>query len=169
MIRRCLAIVLGAALVAVACARAGGETNGGELTPAGKQAETPDPTFDSTIECSDAGETWHELYANIFGATGKVGSCVYQGYCHGLPDDGRESLMKGIHCFDQEACYQAMKKLGIDNLNGAEGSALLGILRHTNKKGNVIGIMPQAPADYVFPQACIDHIDNWIDAGAPNN
>jgi hypothetical protein len=168
VLRRYFTVVLVAGLVA-ACASAGGDATGGQLTPAGQQAETPaEFTPPAVVDCTKTTPTWTSLYADMFGATAKAGSCVYESFCHGPGgDQNRESLQKGIHCFDKDTCWQSLKNEGmIDNLNGVENAGIFSLLRTDN---NPTGIMPQQPATYHVAQPCLTQITAWIAAGAANN
>lgn len=160
-----LALAAGAA-----CAEAGGETTGGDLTPAGKLAVTPPafvpPAADAGGECG-TGSKWSELYRDIF-ASEKAGSCNFAPSCHGSAMADGALSGGGIKCFDEAGCRQSMISQNLalpDNAAKPEDALLFTAVLRTPK--NPSGIMPRAPGEYVFPQACIDRISAWIAKGVP--
>lgn len=113
-----------------ACAKAGGDVSGGDLTEAGVAATVAPVFVPPPLGCIQAeesadasapnhvpslfkdGTTWTDLYNDVFGAeAGVPGSCGFKGgSCHANPgDDGTKA---GIHCFDKEDCYQSMMGVG---------------------------------------------------------
>jgi len=156
-----------------ACAEAGGDPTGGQLTPAGQLAVTPPvfapPAIDAGNECG-TGSKWSELYRDIFGS-GKAGSCTFAANCHGTPTGDGALSASAIKCFDEAGCRQSIIDQFLARPSNAEnptGSPLIkGILRARTASGTLRGIMPREPADYVFPQACLDRISGWIANGVP--
>ncbi|MBX3226906.1 MAG: hypothetical protein KIT84_34060 [Labilithrix sp.] len=77
----------------------------------------------------------------------------------------------GLQCFDEAGCRQSMidRRLARpSNAERPEGAILLSsILRVRKPDGKVSGIMPIEPADYIYPQACVDRIAAWIKNGVP--
>lgn len=168
-------IVLGGALVA-ACAEAGGEPSGGELTNAGREAVAPGefapPVVDAGLvtTCGE-GATWSSLYRDIFGPTGQPGSCVLQATCHGSPDGAGAQASAGIKCYDETGCLASMIDRNlVQPGQKPERAVLWGIIRTRNPTtGKVGGIMPKSPSDYVYPDACVERIRQWIANGIPAN
>lgn len=168
-------VLVGGVAFVAACAEAGGEPTGGGITPAGTQAATPGeftpPIADAGVDCG-TGTTWHSLYTDIFGPTGKAGSCSFATSCHGTPDGDGAKSGAGIHCFDEAGCRQSMfdqNMVSAGNAPNPGQANLFGILRHRTATGRVAGIMPKEPTDYVFPDACLERVRGWIAAGAPAN
>jgi len=161
-----------------ACAEAGGEVHGGELTDAGAGATdppafTPDAGASQSAECVGSGTTWTALYNDIFGPTGRPGSCSFQSNCHGTPDGAGAKVGSGIQCFDQKGCRQSLFDKGLitpADFAAPEKSALfVGLLRIRKADGTIVGFMPEMPADYVFPDACVERIQTWIRDGAKDD
>jgi hypothetical protein len=157
---------------AAACAEAGGESTGGGLTDAGKQAVAV-PVFDAgaVVDCNAGGSKWSELYRDIFGAPeGTAGSCRYAKSCHGSPDGDGAKAGSGIQCYDEAGCRQSMIDHHLatpSNKDRPDDANLFGILRHPTASGNPGGIMPRDPASYVYPDACRSRIRGWIANGVP--
>lgn len=158
--------------VAAACAEAGGDVKGGQLTDAGEQAATPGD-FDGGViagPCGD-GDTWSSLYRDLFGPTGNPGSCSFKSYCHGTPDGDGAKSGAGIQCFDEKTCRESTIAKGLwsaDNAAKPEKANGLSIIRNINPvTGKVRGIMPKEPSGFVFSDACIKRIEAWIAKGVP--
>ena len=162
-----------------ACAEAGGELKGGELTDGGVLATNP-PAFtpdtgasDPGPDCLDMGTTWTALYTGLFGPTDRPGSCTFRSNCHGTPDGAGAQLGSGIQCFDQKGCRQSFHDKGLvtpADFAAPERSVLLaGLLRVRKPDGTTLGFMPQNPPDYVFPDACVERIKTWIRDGAKDD
>src|SRR5689334_799520 len=93
--------------IVVSCATAGGEVSGGGLTEAGVLATTP-PVYDGGLEVNlailaaiDAAcptDEWRVLYRDLFGPTGKGGSCSFNETCHGSPSGTGAQSGSGIQC-----------------------------------------------------------------------
>ncbi|MBX3207600.1 MAG: hypothetical protein KF764_21300 [Labilithrix sp.] len=169
------AFVAVATLAALAaCAEAGGELQGGELSDAGAGATValiPDTGGPAEAECVGTGTRWSDLYDDIFGPTGRGGSCVFSGNCHG-PDGAGARTPSGVECFDRKGCRESFFATGLvsesDSSAPASSILLLGTLRV--RRGDAIaGFMPEAPADYVFSEACIKRIETWIRDGAKDD
>jgi hypothetical protein len=164
--------VVGIALV-VACAEAGGEVKGGELTDAGLAATNPPPFTPPTemepAVCRGTGTRWSDLYNDIFGPTGEPGSCSYRSNCHGSPDSAGARSPAGIQCYDMKGCRQSFFDRNLvaqkDSAAPEKSGLLLGLLRHRKADGTVIGFMPQSPAGYLFSDVCVDRIKTWIRDG----
>lgn len=160
------------------CAEAGGEIRGGELTDAGLLATnppafTPDTGAPAAYECVGSGTTWTAIYNDIFGPTGRPGSCSFRSNCHGSADGAGAKAGSGIECFDQKGCRQSFFDKGIitpGDFAAPEKSALfLSLLRVHKSDGSTVGFMPQVPADYVFPEACVQRIQTWLRDGAKDD
>lgn len=165
-------LIIVASALAAACAEAGGESRGGDITDAGTQATTPGEFVSAeasvATECGE-GTTWSSLYRDLFGPTGKPGSCTFQGTCHGSPDAAGSKA--GILCVDEAGCRLSMidKNLATPEDQAAPEAAQINFLiRNRNPKtGKNRGIMPKSPSDYVFPEACMERIRGWIVKGVP--
>jgi hypothetical protein len=157
-----------------ACAEAGGDVKGGDITEAGVQATTPGD-FDAgaklvPAECVGEGTTWTALYRDIF-ATGKPGSCTYESNCHGTPEGEGAQAGAGIKCFDQAGCRQSMIDQNMatpGNQAAPDGANLFTTMRNINpKSGKLRGRMPKDPAGYIFSDTCMQRIRTWIANGVP--
>lgn len=174
-------LVAGVVAAVSSCAEAGGEIRGGELTDAGLLATnppafTPDtgaPDGGAAYECVGSGTTWTAIYNDIFGPTGRPGSCSLRSNCHGSPDGAGAKAGSGIACFDQKGCRQSLFDKGIitpDDFAAPEKSALfVSLLRVRRPDGSTVGFMPQVPVDYAFSDACIQRIQTWLRAGAKDD
>jgi hypothetical protein len=152
-----------------ACAEAGGELKGGDLTDAGISAtETPPAPRPTPAPCVGTGTRWSDLYRDIFGPDGGA-SCSFKSNCHGSPDGAGARSPAGIQCFDVKTCRQSMLDRNLvapkDAAEPAKSVLIRGILRRLKPDGQVNGIMPQEPADYVFSDACLERIASWIRDG----
>ncbi len=172
-------IAVALAATFAACAEAGGEISGGNLTDAGLLATDP-PAFTpdtgagtAASECVGTGTTWTALYDDIFGPTGRPGSCSFRSSCHGTPDGAGAKARPGILCADAKGCRQSLFDKGLvtpADVDAPEKSALLlGVLRIRKPDGKVLGGMPEQPADYVFPDACVQRIETWLRDGAKDD
>src|SRR5262245_3061632 len=173
---------LSIALLAVmaACAQAGGEVKGGALTQQGQRAVAVPFGCPSGEQDVGQGTTWTDLYRDVFGPTNRGGSCSFQAACHGSPDGTGAGSASGIQCFDKAGCRASMIQKNLvteaDKAN-PDGSVLLGgILRRCvpdpSRGGGaeqVIGIMPQEPASFIFPETTLNRIRAWIRDGVPDN
>jgi hypothetical protein len=177
---RWLVVVLA---LAAACAEAGGASTGGELTPRGAQATIP-PVFvppeasttaaDASASCGSGGSKWSELYADIFGST-KPGGCNSELTCHGSADAQGALDADGILCISAAGCRQSLidQRLATpaDQTNPTDAK-IFTKLRSVNNLTPPAGqddLMPKAPADYVFSQACLDRITAWVANGVPDD
>jgi hypothetical protein len=165
--------MIGVLALVAACAEAGGETKGGELTDAGLQASANGvfrpPAVDGGIDCGE-GTTWSSLYRDIFGPTGKPGSCSFQSNCHGSPEGDGAIAGSGIDCFDQNGCRQSMIDAGLLKPRLArdpDSGGLVSILRRRTPDGEVNGLMPKSPGSYTYPEACLVRIRGWISNNYP--
>jgi hypothetical protein len=161
-----------------ACAEAGGEVKGGELTDAGTAAttppEVPPDTKPTPAPCDGTGTRWSDLYNDIFGPTGKGGSCAFQSNCHGSAEGGGARSLAGIQCFDLKGCRQSFLDKNLvtakDTTDPDKSILLRGLLRRISPDdGKTIGFMPQAPADYIFSETCVDRMKTWIANGYPDD
>lgn len=158
---------------AAACAEAGGEPTGGQLTPAGQLATTPPvfapPVVDAGADCG-TGTKWSELYRDIFGS-GKPGSCNFASSCHGNPEGEGAKAGAGIKCFDEAGCRLSIIEQNLAKPSNAakpeDAFLFKGILRVVNSSGRTVGIMPKEPASYVYSTACLDRMKGWIANGVP--
>lgn len=159
-----------------ACAEAGGDVRGGELTSAGAAATTP-PAFtpdsgaaDPGPDCTTMAATWTGIYTELFGPTDRPGSCTFRSNCHGAPESAGATTGAGIECFDQKGCRQSFFDKGVikpEDSAAPENSALfVGLLRVRKPDGSTIGFMPQVPAEYVFSDTCVERIQTWLRNGA---
>ena len=174
-------VLVGVIAAIASCAEAGGEVRGGDLTDAGQLATnppafTPDtgaPEGGTRYECVGTGTTWTALYDDIFGPTERPGSCSFQSSCHGSPDAAGAKVGSGIKCFDAKGCRQSFLDQGLvtpADAEAPENSMLLtSLLRVKKPDGKIVGFMPQQPADYVFPDACVERIQTWIRNGAKDD
>ncbi len=160
------------------CAEAGGELRGGELTDAGQAATNP-PAFtpdtgaaDPGPDCVSMGTTWTAIYTELFGPTGRPGSCTYRGNCHGPGEVGTKTA-SGLKCFDQQGCRQSLFDTGVlepkDSAAPENSRLFVGLLRIRKPDGSTVGFMPQIPADYVLPQTCVERVQTWIRNGAQDD
>lgn len=161
--------------LAAACAEAGGDTKGGDLTDAGKQAVTPGEftaVFDAGTQCGE-GTTWSSLYRDIFGVEGKPGSCRFASNCHGSPEAAGATSGAGIKCFDEKTCRASMIEKGLVSPSNAKNPAravLFTTIRNRDPvDGATRGFMPKSPGDYFFPEACLDRMKGWIANGVPED
>lgn len=170
-----VAVAVLAALAA--CAEAGGELEGGALTDAGLAATTPPPYTPDTGAaaadgvCSGTGTKWSDLYNDIFGPTGRPGSCAFAASCHGTPDGAGTKVGGGVRCFDEKGCRQSFFDKGLvaaADSAAPEKAALFGVLRIRTPDGPV-GTMPEIPANYTFSDTCIERIKTWIRDGAKDD
>lgn len=165
-----------ASAFAAACAEAGGDVKGGDLTDAGLRAATPGD-FDAgyvplprDAPCGE-GDTWSSLYRDIFGPTGRPGSCSFLNSCHGTP--GTQAQAQGIVCMDEKGCREsfiAKSLVSVDNKDHPENAnMIIGLLKDWNPKTGKprSGIMPKEPANFVFPDACVARMEAWIKKGIP--
>ncbi|HVH46865.1 MAG TPA: hypothetical protein VM925_31195 [Labilithrix sp.] len=164
--------VIGAVIVAlVACSEAGGDVKGGGLTDSGLEATSPPPPAEAP--CVGSGTKWSDLYRDIFGPTGRPGSCSFRSNCHGTPDGAGARSGAGIECFDEKACRQSLFDKNIvspsDSAAPDSSGLFVGLLRIRRPDGTVSGFMPQAPADYIFPSACLERMKTWIRDGAKDD
>jgi hypothetical protein len=73
---------------------------------------------------------------------------------------------------DEKGCRQSfIDKTLVSPSNAAKpenANLIIGLLRDWSPKtGKPRGIMPKEPADFVFPDACIDRMKAWIAKGVP--
>ncbi|MDF2695185.1 MAG: hypothetical protein K0S65_3568 [Labilithrix sp.] len=164
-------VVLGAL---AACSEAGGEVRGGGLTDAGVSATTPPPAPPDILStCRGTGTTWSDLYNDVFGPTGEPGSCSFRGNCHGSADAAGARSGAGIECFDRAGCRQSFLDKNLVSPDDAaapeESGLLLGLLRYRRADGSTVGFMPQEPANFYFPDSCLERIKTWIAGGAKDD
>ena len=161
-----------------ACAEAGGETKGGALTDAGLAATNPPRYTPDTSAapadgaCSGTGTKWSDLYNDIFGPTGRPGSCAFAASCHGTPDGAGAKIGGGVQCFDEKGCRQSFFDKGLVDASDSaapEKAALFGVLRIRTPEGSPAGTMPEIPADYVFSDTCVERMKTWIRDGAKDD
>jgi hypothetical protein len=150
------------ALVA-ACSSATGKASGGDDTFDAGPAATPD----AGLAPADAGGgiTWTDLYRDFFGKAAPGPSCKGTGVCHGATDQGGGGVWV---CGDtQESCWQGLTTAtpALVDPKDPDNSILISIALRNKGGGN----MPQAPASYVFSDASMQRIRDWMAAGAQNN
>jgi hypothetical protein len=174
-VRTPVPLAVTAALAALAaCAEAGGDVRGGELSEAGVAALKPPPAVLVLIENVGGGSRWSDLYRDIFGPTGRPGSCSYGTGCHGPPDAPAHQAepFAAIECLDLHGCRQSMiaqKLLKPTDTANPGGSQLIGVLRvKAATPTGISGIMPKAPPA-TFPPESIDRIKAWIANGFPDD
>lgn len=154
--------LLGLAAAFAACSEAGGEVIGGNLTDAGVAATTPPEPTEGP--CIGDGTHWRDLYRDIFGPTGRPGSCSFRSNCHGTAEaQGAQS--SNMHCFSEHECWESFSKWA-DSTDPDQASLVTSLLRLRGPDGNVIGFMPKTPSNYLFSPACITRVKLWIKAGA---
>lgn len=157
--------------LAAACASSDGEVRGGELTDGGRAATSPPGASDPGPDCLAMDATWSAIYDGLLGPTNRPGSCSFAASCHGSPDGAGATV--GIECFDQKGCRQSLFDKGVlspEHFATPEKSGLfVNLLRIRRPDGTTVGFMPEAPADYVFPDACVERIQAWIRAGAKDD
>jgi hypothetical protein len=154
-----------------ACSDAGGQLKGGTLTDGGVAATTP-PSF-TEGPCIGTGSHWSDLYRDIFGPTGRAGSCSFRSNCHGSADAAGSTSGSGIQCFDEKGCRQSFLDKGLVSTFDAEApensALILSILRRRKADGTVSGFMPESPSDYLFSAVCLDRMKAWIRDGAKDD
>jgi hypothetical protein len=164
--------VVSLAAALIACSQATGEVRGGELTDAGVEA-VEQPPFDAGATCFGSGTKWSDLYRDIFGPTGRPGSCSFRSECHGTPEGTGARSGSGIQCFDEKGCRQSFFDKNIitpqDSAAPEKSGLFVGLLRVRKPDGTITGFMPQQPADYVFPDTCVERIKTWIRDGAKDD
>jgi hypothetical protein len=148
-----------------ACSSATGSPSGGtdvfDAGPAAAPDTGPAPTPDA-----GGGITWTDLYRDFFGNAAPGPGCKGTGgQCHGGVDQGGGGVWV---CGDtQESCWKGLTTATtalIDTKN-PDNSVLLSVALRQRGGGN----MPLAPTTYVFSDASIQRIRDWMAAGAQNN
>ena len=147
---------------AAACSATGTSHGGEDRFDAG-----PAPTPDAGAIADDGGGgiTWTDLYRDFFGKAAPGPGCKGTGVCHGAADQGGGGVWV---CGDtQESCWKGMTTASppIIDTTDPNSSVLLAVALRSKQGGN----MPQAPASYVFTDAAIKRIQDWMAAGAQNN
>jgi hypothetical protein len=175
-VRSHLPVVVTATLAALAaCAEAGGKVEGGDLTEPGALANTR-PVFvppdtgapPPPPEDVGSGTKWSDLYRDIFGPTGRPGSCSFAGNCHGTPEGAGAKSGSGIHCYDQKTCRESLLAQFLveqKDVAAPDGSNLFGVLRFARANDEVVGIMPKEPSSFRFPLKSIARIRTWMADG----
>jgi hypothetical protein len=149
-----LAIVVLAGLSA--CAEAGGEVKGGELTALGSNASkegdfvAPLPVIPNV----GTGTTWPDLYRDVFGPSGSP-SCTRQGSCHGNGGDGAKTL-SGPDCFDEAGC----------EIEFVQKWAAIAVALRRQNGATIKGSMPLQPVG-VFGAPTLDRIRTWAASKNP--
>lgn len=142
---------------------AGGDPRGFDMTP---PAFTPDTT---PCTSEGAGARWSDLYRDLFGPTGRTGSCTFSAGCH--QRTGNAAAKLAFQCYDQSGCYQSLVDGGwikpTDSAAPDESSFLKALLRLQKADGTVIGFMPKEPI-CVYPEPALARIRTWIRDGAKN-
>jgi hypothetical protein len=160
----------GTLALGAACAEAGGEVVGGELTDAGALAFER-PVF--TGVNIGSGSKWSDLYRDIFSPIGRPGSCAYTPNCHGSPDGAGAKARGGIQCFDQAGCRQSLiDKNQVRTRDAAapdNAPLLIGLLRIKKPDGTIVGFMPKEPSSFAFPEKSLERIRAWIANGIPDD
>lgn len=167
-----MGVVLTASIMAAAAACSGSDdpVKGGELTDAGKEATAPPGPEEGP--CIGSGTKWSDLYRDVFGPTGRPGSCSFQASCHGS-EDGDGVLAGGIRCFDAKGCRQSFLELGLVGTGDAtapeQATLFTRVLRHRTEDGSVAGFMPAAPSSYLFAPQCLDRMKAWVAGGVKDD
>ena len=177
---------LGALFTALAaCTSATGNVSGGN--PAFDATPPPEPDLASgACGTGNGPATWTALYKDFFGNPSPCPGCAGTGNCHG--GTNTQPPNQGIWACgtNQESCYQGITHPIITNFAGGdagtlplvdpgapENSYLLRIIRHRAPDGDggsmIEGAMPQSPSSYVFPDAGVARITQWIQEGAKND
>lgn len=165
-------VVVSIALSSVfACSDAGGDVKGGALTDAGLEATAPPAPMEGP--CVGEGTKWSDLYRDIFGPTGRAGSCSFRSNCHGSPDGDGAKSGSGIECFDEKGCRKSFFDKGLvsaANATAPEQAVLFArLLRLRQPDGRVTGFMPDSPSNYLFSPQCLDRMKAWIRDGATDD
>ena len=148
------------------CSSAGGSPSGGaDLFDAG-----PAPIPDAgpvAIADAGAGITWTDLYRDFFGNLPNPPGpgCAGTGVCHGAADQGGGSVW--VCGTTKDSCWKGLTTASTPLVDpkDPDNSILLSIALRQKSGGN----MPQSPASYVFSDASIKRIRDWMAAGAQNN
>jgi hypothetical protein len=140
-------------------------------TPTNNSADAGagDAKTDAKVEPVDVGSgtKWSDLYRDIFGPTGRPGSCVFQSGCHGSEKAGGVAG-GGIRCFDQKGCREGFLALNLvkqEHVADPDTAPLFSIVRHRKANGEEAGFMPKEPADFYFPAKSIERMKTWIKDG----
>jgi hypothetical protein len=140
-----------------ACAEAGGEVKGGDLTALGSNA-TKEGQFTAplpVIPNVGSGATWTDLYRDVFGPTGTP-SCVSQGSCHGSGGFG-SNVSSGPDCYDSREAGADEAACEVEFV--AKWAPIAIALRRQNG-ATIKGTMPQQPVG-VFSAPTLDRIRTW--------
>lgn len=163
--------VLAILVAVVSCSDADERVIDAAALDAGADATPPPEPVEGV--CAGSGTKWSDLYRDIFGPTGSPGSCSFRSSCHGSPEAAGARSGAGIECFDEKGCRQSLFDKNIvmpsDSEAPEKSGLFVGLLRIRRPNGTVAGFMPQAPADYVFPSACVERMKTWIRDGAKDD
>ena len=148
-----------------ACSSAGGTARGGEDTFDASPAPIPDAGTPPATDDAGSGITWTDLYRDFFGKPAPGPGCSGSIGCHGVAGSGGGGVWV---CGDtKDTCWAGLTSTTaalIDTTN-PDNSTLLSIALRNRQGGN----MPQQPATYVFSDASMKRIRDWMAAGAQNN
>jgi hypothetical protein len=142
-----------------ACGNASSSANGGQDLFDASPALAPPATNEGT------GITWTDLYRDFFGKAAPGPGCKGNGNCHGASDQGGGGVWV---CGDtQDSCWKGLTTASppLIDTKDPPSSVLMSVALRTKQGGN----MPIAPAGYVFSDAAIKRIQDWMAAGAQNN
>jgi hypothetical protein len=159
------------AITIVACA-----TATGDITIAPEKfdaARPPTPEAACVIE-SGSGTKWSDLHRDLFGPTGRPGSCAFKGNCHGSADQAGAKASSDFVCgANKTECRANLLRLNLvsdaDKAAPEKSSLIAGILRIRDASNNIVGIMPKEPSNCVYSQASLDRIETWIKNGFPDD
>ncbi len=162
--RRTVSVAVATLGLVAACAS--DDSNPSTSPPdASAETSTPEPVDIGT------GTQWSDLYRDIFGPTGRPGSCAFLSTCHGSADaDGVKA--GGVSCVDARGCRQSFLDLKLvkpENQSDPDKATLFLVIRNRDATGTVRGFMPRTPSSFVFPAKSIERMKAWIRDGAPDN
>jgi hypothetical protein len=156
----CTALALAALFACSDTTPTGGEVSDAAVEQPPARPLLPDAPAPGT------GTTWSDLYRDIF-SRGDAGSCTFKSFCHGNVDG--TGYKAGLKCTSKDECRGSLFSLNLVNTAEPEKSFLLTGLLRAVRSGEVTGIMPKEPANYVFHPDTLKRIETWIREGAQNN
>ena len=172
-------VVVGGLAVFALSACGGNTTNGGpnpEGIKGGEAKYDASAPVDDTVSeggvDSGSGITWTDLYRDFFGNAPQGAGCNGDGKCHGDASLAGAQGSGGFVCGDKNTCFAGLTgSVGLVQSSDKampQSSYLVSTLRHKTN-GVQVGSMPKRPAGFVFTEADIARIGDWIAAGAQNN
>lgn len=159
-------VIAPVAILASACSSDTPATPVNNPSPDGGAA---DGSSDAAAEPVDVGSgtKWSDLYRDIFGPTGRPGSCVFSAGCH-ASETAAGVVGGGIRCFDQKGCREGFLAASLvkqENVANPDTAALFSVVRHRKANGDESGFMPKEPEDFYFPAKSIERMKTWIKDG----